>query len=82
MVVDGTIDTKRDALEPPEGSEDDEDTETKDDLFCAVRKPARGEDKVVDHMREHQDGEVQSWKLYGTSQVISSGGFKTMVELT
>ena len=31
MVVDGTIDTKRDALEPPEGSEDGEDTETKDD---------------------------------------------------
>ena len=63
MVVDGAVDTERDALEPPEAGDDDEDAYTKDDLFCAVGEAAGGEDEVVEEMREHQDGEVQGREL-------------------
>ena len=64
MVVDGAVDTERDALEPPEIAEDDKHADTEDDLFCAIREAAGCEDEVVEEMREHQDGEVECGQLY------------------
>lgn len=64
MIVDGTIDTERDPFEPPEDTDDEGYAYTEDDLFCAVRKAARSEDKVIEDMCKHQHGEVQGRELY------------------
>ena len=63
MLVDGAVDAERDALEPPEGGQDDECGDSECDLLCALREAAGGEDEVVEEVREHQDGEVEGWEL-------------------
>ena len=47
MVVDGTLDSERNTLEPPEADEDDEDADSERDLFCPIRETASREDEVI-----------------------------------
>ena len=63
MLVDGAIDTERDALEPPETGENGEDTDAEDDALRADGEPAGGKDEVVEEMGEHEDREVEGWEL-------------------
>lgn len=63
VLVDGTIDAKGDAPEPPETAEDTETADTEYNPLGFVGEPARREDEVVDHVREHQDREVQGRQL-------------------
>ena len=63
MLVDGAIDTERDALEPPETGEDSEDTDAEDDALRADGEPAGGKDEVINKVSEHENGEVQRRKV-------------------
>ena len=65
MVVDGAVDPEGDALEPPEAGEDGEHACAKHDALRAVREAAGGEDEVVEEVREHEDGEIEGWELWG-----------------
>ena len=67
VVVYGAVDPECDALEPPEGAHDGEHADAEDDPFCAEGETARGEDEVVEEMREHQDGEVECRELWMVS---------------
>ena len=63
MLADGTINAKGDAPEPPETAEDSETADTEYNPLGFVGEPARREDEVIDHVREHQDREVQGRQL-------------------
>ena len=63
MLVDGAVDAECDALEPPEGGQDDECGDSERDLLCALREAARGEDEVVEEVREHEHREVECREL-------------------
>ena len=65
MLVDGPLDAEGDALEPPEAGDDRADADAEDDALRAGREAAGGEDEVVEEVREHEDGEVEGWELWG-----------------
>lgn len=63
MLVNRSINAPCYSSEPPEVGDDEECDHTEYDQFCLVLEPTRREDKVVEKMSSHQDGEIQSWKL-------------------
>lgn len=59
VLLDEALDAERHAPEPPEDGDDETRIDTKDDLLCPRRQPARGEDEVVEQMSEQEDGEPE-----------------------
>lgn len=58
MFIHRSLNSERDALEPPEACDDDECDNTKRDGLGAFRETTCSEDKVVQDMCEHEDREV------------------------
>jgi hypothetical protein len=58
MVADRSVNTERQAPEPPKRAKDDRGEDTKDDGLGFTHQTPRGENKVVEYMCKHQDREV------------------------
>jgi len=58
MIINRSINTECDTLEPPESEQKDDRDTTKDDGLHFERKSPWGEYKVVKDMRQHKDGEI------------------------
>ena len=65
MVSNRSSDAERRVLEPPECKEENRRENSEDDGFCFCCVPLWGEDKVVENVWQHKDGEVESWQLEG-----------------
>ncbi|KAG6853661.1 hypothetical protein C0991_002553, partial [Blastosporella zonata] len=63
VLVDRTLDTERQTFEPPESAEDDTRDHAEHDPLRLGCVATGREHEVVKHVREHQDGEIQSWEL-------------------
>lgn len=63
MFVDRAFDSEREPLKPPEGEYNRAGADAEDDRFRFSCVSARREDEVVQEMSQHEDGEVQRWKL-------------------
>lgn len=68
MVFNRPIDAERKTFEPPPASDDNNSGDTEYDPFVALGKPAMRKEEMIEKMREHQNGEVQSRKLGSVDQ--------------
>ena len=50
-------------FEPIEHGQLKEYIDTKYDVLRFFREPLSGEEEMIEEVSEHQDGEIQSWKL-------------------
>lgn len=63
MIADRTIDAKGKSLKPPEAAEDEEKADPKGYPLCFLCESSRREDEVIKEVGQHEDGEVERWKL-------------------
>lgn len=59
MISDGTINTEGNSSEPPSHANDCCGQQSEGNVFSHLTESPRGEDKVVDHVAEHEHGEPQ-----------------------
>jgi hypothetical protein len=70
VIVDWPLDSPSKLLEPIEHRELKENVDAEDDVFRFFRIPLSREEEMVEEMSEHQNGEIQSWKLSGGMKSI------------
>jgi len=59
------LDPPSELLEPIKHRQLKEHIDPEDDVLRFLRIPFSGKEEVVEEVSEHQDGEIQSWKLRG-----------------
>ena len=74
MVVDRAIDAPRDATEPPKVGHDGKRNDGKYDRFCALGEAPSREDKVIEHVRCHDDAKIERRELFAVSGKTEGGG--------
>ena len=63
LIIDGSVDTKREPFEPPEHKNEGGYKHVKDDPFCAFLESFGSEDKVVKKVCEHENSKVEGGEL-------------------
>lgn len=66
-----SLDPPSELLEPIEHRQLKEDIDTEDNILRFFRIPLSGEEEMIKEVSEHQNGEIQSWKLRGGEGVKS-----------
>lgn len=63
MLLDRTIDSERNSLEPPEDEDDSAGEEGEEGGFGVPSESTRREDEVVAEVADHENGEPEWWEL-------------------
>ena len=71
MVFDRALNPECHALEPPECTHNRECADPETNGFSPCGEPARGEDKVVQQVAQHENGKVQSRELCRKRDLVS-----------
>lgn len=64
------LDPPSELFKPIEHGQLNEHIDTEDDVLRLVRIPPCGEEEMIEDVSEHQNGEIQGWKLTGEEDEI------------